>query len=79
MAIASLAVAMVGVIGWRFVGGWIALLAATIALVLGFLALGRGDHYGHKARWAAVFGIAISAIFYAILIITIARDLVDPI
>jgi hypothetical protein len=79
MAVGSLAAAIVGVLGWRFLGGWAALLAATVALVLGFLALGRGDRYGHRARWAAVFGIMFGAIFYAIFILAMARDLFYPV
>ena len=79
MAVASLVVAVVGVVGWRLVGGWSALLAATVALVCGFLALGRGDRYGHRARWAAVFGIMFGAIMYAIFVVAIARDLLDPV
>jgi hypothetical protein len=50
-----------------------------VALVLGFLALGRGDRYGHRARWAAVFGIMFGAIFYAIFVLAMARDLFDPV
>ena len=53
-AIASLATAVVGVIAWPFLGGWAALLAATLSLVFGFLVLSRVKRNGHTGRWLAV-------------------------
>lgn len=39
-AIVSLARAVVGVLAWPFVDGWVLLLVATLSLVLGFLVRG---------------------------------------
>jgi hypothetical protein len=78
-AVASLVTAVVGVIAWPFLGGLAALLAATISLVLGFLALARIKRTGHTGRWAAIVGIGFGAVFYAILIATVVLDIVNPI
>jgi hypothetical protein len=78
-AMASLVTAVVGVmLGWM-VGGWAALLAATLSLVCGFLALSRIKRNGHTGRWAAVVGIGFGAVVYAILIAYVAWDLIDPV
>ncbi len=78
-AIASLATAVVGVIAWPILGGWAALLAATLSLVWGFLALSRINRNGHRGRWAAVAGIGFGAIFYAFLIVVFVKDVMDPV
>lgn len=78
-AIASLATAVVGVIAWPFLGGWVVLLAATLSLVFGFLALSRIKRNGHTGRWLAFVGIGLGAVFYAFLIVTITRDIIDPV
>jgi hypothetical protein len=78
-AIVSLATAVVGVLALPFVGGWVLLLAATLSLVLGFLALSRIKRYGHSGRWLAWGAIGLGAAFYAFLIVTVARDLIDPV
>ena len=78
-AIASLTAAVVGLVAWPFLGGLVALLAATVALVLGFLALRRLKRSGHNGRWLAIAGIGLGAAFYLLLIVTIVRDIVDPI
>jgi hypothetical protein len=78
-AVASMVAAVVGVMVWRIVGGWAALLAATLSLVLGFLALSRIKRNGHTGRWAAFAGIGFGAVFYAILIAYVALDLIDPV
>jgi len=38
-AVASTVMAVVGAVAWPLVGGWAALLAATVSLALGFVAL----------------------------------------
>jgi len=78
-AVASFAMAVVGVIAWRIVGGWAAALAATLSLVLGFLALSRIKRDGRTGRWAAVIGIGFGAVFYAVLLTFVAWDLIDPV
>jgi hypothetical protein len=78
-AVASLVTAVIGVIAWPILGGWAALLAATISLVLGFLALARIKRTGNMGRWAAIVGIGFGAVFYAILIATVVLDIVNPI
>ena len=77
-AIVSLATAVVGDLAWPFVGGWVLLSATTSSLVLGFLALARIKRYGHPGRWLALGAIGLGAAFYAFLIVTAARDLIDP-
>ncbi|HEY6576958.1 MAG TPA: DUF4190 domain-containing protein [Mycobacterium sp.] len=78
-AVASMVTAVVGVILWRIVGGWAALLAATLSLVLGFLAFSRIKRNGHTGRWAAVVGIGFGAVFYAVLIAYVSLDLINPV
>ena len=78
-AVASMVTAVVGVIVWRIVGGWAALLAATLSLVLGFLALSHIKRNGHTGRWGAVVGIGFGAVLYAILIAYVALDLINPV
>ena len=78
-AIASLATALVGIVAWPFLGGLAPLLAATLSLVFGFLALSRIKRNGHTGRWLAVAGIVLGAAFYVLLIVTIARDIIDPV
>lgn len=51
-AIVSLATAVVGVLAWPFVDGWVLLLVATLSLVLGFLALSRVKRYRHSGPMA---------------------------
>jgi hypothetical protein len=77
-AVASLVTAVVGVIAWPVIGGWAALLAATMSLVFGTLALARIKRTGQTGRWAAVVGIGFGAVFYAILIAIVVWDLIDP-
>ena len=79
MAVVSLATAAVGVILWAIVGGWAALIAATIALPLGCLALARISRTGESGRWTAIAGISIGAFFYAIVIVVIVWDTISPI
>ena len=64
---------------WPIVGGWAALLAASIALLLGYLALARINRTGERGSWAAIIGIGFGAVFYAILIAVIVWDVVSPI
>ena len=78
-AVASLATALVGIVAWPFLGGFAPLLAATLSLVFGFLALSRIKRNGHTGRWLAVAGIVLGAAFYVLLIVTIARDIIDPV
>jgi hypothetical protein len=78
-AMASFVAALVGVIAWRMVGGWASLLAATLSLALGFLALSRINRNGHAGRWAAVVGIGFGVVIYAILIVYVALDLINPV
>jgi predicted PurR-regulated permease PerM len=77
-AIASLVAAIAGAIAWPFDRGWIALLASTISMVLGFVALSRIRRTGHSGRWAAIIGIAFGVVVYAILVVFVAWDLIDP-
>ena len=78
-AVASLVTAIVGVIVCRIVGGWAALLAATLSLVLGFLALSFIRRTERKGRWAAIVGIGFGVVVYGTLIVYIAWDLIDPV
>ena len=78
-AIASLAAAVIGAVAWPFLGGWAALLGATLSLVFGFLALSRSKRNGHAGRCLAVVGFTLGAAFYAFLIVTITRDIIDPV
>ncbi|QEN17695.1 DUF4190 domain-containing protein (plasmid) [Mycolicibacterium sp. ELW1] len=77
-AIVSLTTAVVYVLVWPFVDGWVLLLAATLSLVLGFLALSRIKRYGHSGRWLSLGAISLGAVFYVFFIVTVARDLIDP-
>jgi Domain of unknown function (DUF4190) len=78
-AIASLATAVVGAIAWPFLGGFVAMVAATIAFVFGLLALHRIKRNGNNGRWLAIVGIGLGAAFYLFFIVTIARDIIDPV
>jgi hypothetical protein len=79
LAVASLASAAIGLVVWQILGGWAALVAATVALVLGFLALTRISRSGERGRWAAMAGIGFGALFYAVVIVVIVWDMVSPI
>lgn len=79
VAVASLITALVGVLAWSLLRGLAALLAATLSLVLGFLALFRMKRSGRTGRWLAVAGIGFGVVFYAFLIVTIVRDIIDPV
>jgi hypothetical protein len=78
-AVASMVMAVVGAVAWPLVGGWAALLAATVSLTLGFVALSRIKRNGLMGRWAAILGIGFGVVIYAILIVYIAWDLIEPI
>lgn len=78
-ALASMVTAVVGAIAWPVIGGWASLLAATLSLLLGFVALSRIKRYGRTGRWAAVIGIGFGVVIYAILIAYIAWDRIDPV
>ena len=71
--------AVVGIMGWLIIGGRAALLAATISLVLGLLALARIKRTRRGGRWAALVGIGFGAVFYAILIANLVLELIDRI
>jgi hypothetical protein len=77
-AAASLVAAIAGVIAWPLIGGWAGLVAGTISMVLGFLALGRIRRGGRSGRWAAAIGITFGVVAYAILVVVVIRDLADP-
>jgi hypothetical protein len=79
MALASVVTAAVGFILWPIVGGWATLIAASIALGLGFLALSRISRTLQRGRWAAITGIGLGVVFFAILMTVIAWDFVSPI
>lgn len=79
IAIASLATAAAGVMAWPLLPGFATLLAANLALGLGFLALSRIRRNGHTGRWAALVGIGFGAVFYGFLIATVVQDLIDPV
>jgi len=55
------------------------LLAATLSLVLGFLALSRINRNGDQGRLAAYIGIGYGVLNYVVRAISVVRDLVDPI
>ena len=78
-AVASAWTAIVGVMLWLAVGGWAGLLAATLSLVLGFLALSRIRRTGHTGRLAAYVAIGYGVVNYVVLAMSVVRDLVDPI
>jgi hypothetical protein len=63
MAVASLVTAAVGFILWPIVGGWATLIAASIALLLGFLALARINRTRERGRWAAIAGIGLGVVY----------------
>ena len=67
MAVASVVTAAVGVILWPVVGGWATLIAASIALGLGVLALSRIGRTRERGRWVAITGIGLGVAFFAIL------------
>jgi hypothetical protein len=79
MAVASVVTAAVGFILWSIVGGWITLIAASTGLGLGFLALSRISRTGERGRWAAITGIGLGIVFFAIVMTVIAWDFISPI
>ena len=79
LAVASIVTAVVGAIAWWMFGGWASLLTGTVSLTLGFVALRRIKRNGHTGRWAAFVGIGFGLAIYAILIVYVAWDLVDPV
>lgn len=79
MAAAAGVAAAIGAVGWEFLGGLAALAAGTVSLVLGILALRRIRDTARRGRWAAAVGIAFGAVVYAVVLVTIARDLIDPV
>ena len=78
-AVASTVMAVVGAVAWPLVGGWAALLAATVSLALGFVALSRIKRDGLTGRWVAIVGIGFGVMIYAIFMVVVALDLIDPI
>lgn len=76
---ASVWTAIVGVMLWPTVGGWAGLLAATLSLVLGFLALSHIKRNGHTGRLAAFVGIGYGVVSYVIIAMLAVWDLVDPV
>lgn len=78
-AVASVWTAIVGVMLWPTVGGWAGLLAATLSLVLGFLALSRIKRNGHTGRLAAFVGIGYGVVSYVVVAMVVVWDLVDPV
>jgi hypothetical protein len=79
MAVASVVTAAVGFILWPIVGGWITLIAASTALGLGFVARSRIRRTRERGRWAAITGIGLGVVFFAILMTVIAWDFIGPI
>ena len=79
MAMASVVTAAVGFILWPIVGEWITLIAASTALGLGFLGLSRIGRTRARGRWAAITGIGLGVVFFAILTTVIAWDFISPI
>ena len=78
-AVASVWTAIVGVMLWPTVGGWAGLLAATLSLVLGFLALSHIKRNGHTGRLAAFVGIGYGVVSYVIIAMVVVWDLVNPV
>ncbi len=78
-AVAAMVMSVVGAVAWQLLGGWAALLAATVSLTLGFVALSRVKRSGLRGRWAALAGIGYGAFIYVVFIVAIARDLIDPV
>jgi hypothetical protein len=79
MAMASVVTAAVGFILWPIVGGWATLITSSVALGLGFLALSLIKRTRETGRWAAITGIGIGVVFFAILMTVIAWDFISPI
>jgi hypothetical protein len=79
VAVASVVTVTVGFILWPIVGGWATLIASSIALGLGFLALSRIKRTRERGRWAAITGIGLGVVFFTILIAVIAWDFISPI
>jgi hypothetical protein len=76
MAVASVVTATVGFILWP-IGGWITLIAASAALGLGFVALSRIGRTRERGRWAAITGIGLGVVYFAILVTAIASDIIS--
>jgi hypothetical protein len=77
MAVASVVTSAVGFILWPIVGGWITLIAASTALGLGFVALSRIGRTRERGRWAAITGIGLRVVYFAILVTAIASDIIS--
>jgi hypothetical protein len=54
-------------------------IAASTALGLGFVALSRIGRTRERGRWAAITGIGLGVVFFAILMTVIASDIISPI
>lgn len=78
-AVISAVVAVLGVFGWLLVARIIGLPAMTVALVLGVVALFRIKRNGTSGRWLALVGVGLSAAFFVLVLVVVARDLIDPV